>query len=83
MSQQQQSRPEQKEDHPYITSEDAKNISKLFDTGLFFTFRMHCVDMGQDRGRRTTDCIIVGLRRRRLESAGWVPFYCLVRRLSC
>ena len=23
--------------------------------------------MGQDRGRRTTDCIIVGLRRRRLD----------------
>ena len=70
MSQQQQSRPEQKEDHPYITSEDAKNISKLFDTGLFFTFRMHCVDMGQDRGKRTTDCIILRLQHRWQESTG-------------
>ena len=57
-----------------------KMFFKLFDKGLFFTFRMgllimeHCVDMGQDQGRRTTDCIIVGLRRRRLESAGRVPF---------
>ena len=61
-------------------SEDDENVFKLFDMGLFFTFRMgllimdHCGDIGQDRGRRTTDCIIVGLRRRRLEFAGRVPF---------